>query len=51
MKREQKRLSQKYESKKKRGEKAATYSANIAKQVKKVQAIHLTNEYSNQLHQ
>ena len=42
LKREQKRLSRKYEFKKKRGEKTATYSANIAKQVKKVQAIHLT---------
>jgi IS605 OrfB family transposase len=34
-------LSKKYENKKKRGEKAVTYSANIAKQVKKVQAIHM----------
>ena len=39
--REQKRLSKKYENKKKRGETTATYSANIAKQVKKIQAIHL----------
>ena len=38
---EQKRLSKKYENKKKRGETSATYSANIAKQVKKIQAIHL----------
>lgn len=54
LKREQKRLSRKYESKKKRGEKSAAYSANIAKQVKKVQAIHykLTNirqDYVNQV--
>lgn len=42
LKREQKRLSRKYENKKKRGEKTATYSANISKQVKKVQAIHMT---------
>jgi len=41
LRREQKRLSKKYENKKKRGEKTATYSANIAKQVKKVQAVHL----------
>ena len=40
MRREQKRLSRKYE-KKKRGEKSAAYSANIGKQVKKVQALHL----------
>jgi len=45
LKREQKCLSTKYENKKKRGEKSAAYSANIAKQVKKIQAIHwkLTN--------
>ena len=54
LKREQKRLSKKYENKKKRGEKTATYSANIAKQVKKVQAIHmkLTNirkDYTNKV--
>mgnify|MGYP003591840285 CR=1 FL=1 len=54
LKREQKRLSRKYENKKKRGEKTATYSANIAKQVKKVQAIHmkLTNirkDYTNKV--
>ena len=49
LKREQKRLSRKYEDKKKRGEKSATYSANIAKQVKKIQAIHmkLTNIRKN----
>ena len=41
LKREQKCLSKKYENKKKRGETTATYSANIAKQVKKIQAIHL----------
>ena len=54
LKREQRRLSKKYENKKKRGEKSATYSANIAKQVKKVQAIHmkLTNirkDYTNKV--
>ena len=54
LKREQKRLSRKYEHKKKRGEKSATYSANIAKQVKKVQAVHmkLTNirkDYTNKV--
>ena len=54
LKREQRRLSRKYENKKKRGEKSATYSANIAKQVKKVQAIHLklTNirkDYTNKV--
>ena len=41
LRREQKRLSKQYENKKKRGETTATYSANIAKQVKKIQAIHL----------
>jgi len=41
LKREQKCLSRKYESKKKRGEKTATYSANINKKVKEVQAIHM----------
>ena len=41
LKREQKRLSRKDENKKKRGEKTATYSANRAKQVKKIQAVHL----------
>lgn len=41
LKREQKRLSKKYEHKKKRGEKTAAYSANLANQVKKVQAIHM----------
>ena len=54
LKREQRRLSRKYEYKKKRGEKAATYSVNIAKQVKKVQAIHLKlanirNDYTNKV--
>ena len=54
LKREQRRLSRKYEFKKKRGEKTATYSANIAKQVKKIQAIHmkLTNirkDYTNKV--
>ena len=41
LKREQRRLSRKYQNKKKRGETTATYSANIVKQVKQVQAIHL----------
>ena len=54
LKREQRRLSKKYENKKKRGEKTATYSANIAKQVKKMQAVHmkLTNirkDYTNKV--
>ena len=54
LKREQRRLSRKYEYKKRRGGKPATYSANIAKQVKKIQAIHmkLTNirkNYTNQV--
>ena len=53
LKREQRRLSRKYENKKKRGEKTATYSANIAKQVKKIQAIHLrlTNIRTNYINQ
>lgn len=41
LKREQRRLSRKYENKKKRGEKTATYSANIAKQVRKIQVLHM----------
>jgi len=41
LRREQKRLSKKYENKKKRGETSVAYSANITKQVKKIQAIHL----------
>ena len=54
LKREQRRLSRKYEFKKKRGEKTATYSANIAKLAKKIQAVHmkLTNirkNYTNQV--
>lgn len=42
---EQRRLSRKYELKKKRGEKSATYSANIEKQVVKIQKLYqrLTN--------
>lgn len=54
LKREQKRLSKKYEMKKKRGEKTAIYSANIAKQVEKIQRIHqrlanIRNDYLNKL--
>ncbi|MBP2651262.1 MAG: transposase, OrfB family [Firmicutes bacterium] len=54
LEREQRRLSKKYENKKKRGEQSATYSANITKQVKKVQSIHmkLTNirkDYTNKV--
>lgn len=53
LKREQRCLSRKYENKKKRGEQTATYFANIAKQVKKIQAIHrkLTNIRSNYINQ
>jgi len=40
LKREQKRLSRKYEDKKKRGEKSAIRSANIDKQVLKIQKLH-----------
>ena len=36
LRREQRRLSRKYESKKKRGEKTAAYSANMEKQVVKI---------------
>ena len=54
LRREQRRLSRKYESKKKRGEKTATYSANIEKQVVKIQRIYqtLTNirvDYENKI--
>ena len=54
LRREQRRLSRKYESKKKRGEKIATYSANIEKQVVKIQRIYqtLTNirvDYENKI--
>lgn len=54
LKREQIRLSKKYEYKKKRGDNPAICSANIVKQVKKVQAIHytLTNirkDYTNKV--
>ena len=54
LKREQRRLSRKYEYKKRRGGKPATYSVNIAKQVKKVQVVHmkLTNirkDYTNKV--
>lgn len=54
LKREQRRLSRKYESKKKRGEKTATYSANIERQVVKIQRLYqtLTNirvDYENKI--
>lgn len=54
LRREQRRLSRKYESKKKRGEKAAAYSANIEKQIVKIQRIYqtLTNirvDYENKI--
>ena len=54
LKREQRRLSRKYESKKKRGEQTATYSANIEKQVVKIQRLYqtLTNirvDYENKI--
>ena len=54
LRREQRRLSRKYESKKKRGEKTAAYSANIEKQVVKMQRIYqtLTNirlDYENKI--
>ena len=54
LRREQKCLSRKYEFKKKRGEKTATYSANIEKQVVKIQRLYqtLTNirvDYENKI--
>ena len=54
LRREQRRLSRKYESKKKRGEKTAAYSANIEKQIVKIQRIYqtLTNirvDYENKI--
>ena len=54
LKREQRRLSMKYELKKKRGEKIATYSANIERQVVKIQRLYqtLTNvrvDYENKI--
>ena len=54
LKREQRRLSRKYEFKKKRGEKPAVYSANIERQVVKIQRIYrtLTNirvDYENKI--
>lgn len=54
LKREQKRLSRKYEMKKKRGEQPATYSANIEKEVVKIQRLYqtLTNvrvDYENKI--
>ena len=54
LRRLQKRLSKKYEMKKKRGEKTATYSANIERQVVKIQRIYqtLTNirvDYENKI--
>ena len=54
LRRLQRRLSRKYESKKKRGEKLATYSANIERQVVKIQRLYqtLTNirvDYENKI--
>ena len=54
LKREQRRLSRKYELKKKRGEKSAAYFANIEKQVVKIQRLYqtLTNirvDYENKI--
>ena len=54
LRREQRRLSRKYETKKRRGEKTAAYSANIEKQVVKIQRIYqtLTNirvDYENKI--
>ena len=54
LRREQRRLSRKYENKKRRGEKTAAYSANIEKQVVKMQRIYqtLTNirlDYENKI--
>ena len=54
LRREQRRLSRKYEFKKKRGEKTATYSANIERQVVKIQRLYqtLTNirvDYENKI--
>ena len=54
LRREQRRLSRKYEFKKKRGEKTAIYSANIERQVVKIQRLYqtLTNirvDYENKI--
>lgn len=54
LRRSQRRLSRKYEFKKKRGERTATYSANIEKQVVKIQRLYqtLTNirvDYENKI--
>ena len=54
LRREQKRLSRKYELKKKRGETPATYCANIERQVVKIQRLYqtLTNihmDYENKI--
>lgn len=54
LRREQRRLSRKYEFKKKRGEKTAAYSANIERQVVKIQRLYqtLTNirvDYENKI--
>ena len=54
LRREQRRLSRKYEFKKNRGEKPATYSANIERQVVKIQRLYqtLTNfrvDYENKI--
>ncbi len=53
LKREQRRLSRKYENKMKRGEKSVTKSANIEKQVLKVQKLHqrLNNIRTNYVNQ
>lgn len=53
LKREQRRLSKKYENRKKRGGKSATKSANIEKQILKVQKLHqkLDNIRSNYVNQ
>ena len=54
LRREQRRLSKKYDFKKKRGEKTATYSANVERQVVKIQRLYqtLTNirvDYENKI--
>ena len=54
LRREQRRLSRKYKSKKERGEKTAAYSANIERQVVKIQRLYqtLTNirvDYENKI--
>jgi len=54
LRREQRRLSRKLENKKKRGEKSATYFANISKNVLKIQKLHrklafIRTNYTNQV--